>query len=122
VHRNFDSISEFSNHALLIQRDDFRAGARNVPMELIASSMTGGVSGLNRPVLDRTGLTGKFDFAIEFSPQPDVPSAPGANFRPDPTGPTFMEALKEQLGLKLEPLTGPFDALVIDNVEEPSAN
>jgi uncharacterized protein (TIGR03435 family) len=100
----------------------FRAGARNVPMELIASSMTGGVSGLDRPVLDRTGLTGKFDFAIEFSPQPDVPSAPGANFRPDPTGPTFIEALKEQLGLKLEPLTGPFDVLVIDNVEEPSAN
>jgi uncharacterized protein (TIGR03435 family) len=98
----------------------FRAGARNVPMELIASSMTGGASGLDRPVLDRTGLTGKFDFAIEFSPQPDVPSAPGANFRPDPTGPTFMEALKEQLGLKLEPVTGPFDVLVIDSVEEPS--
>ena len=77
---------------------------------------------MDRPVLDRTGLTGKFDFAIEFSPQPDVPSAPDANFRPDPTGPTFMEALKEQLGLKLEPLTGPFDVLVIDNVEEPSAN
>jgi uncharacterized protein (TIGR03435 family) len=100
----------------------FRAGARNVPMELIASSMTGGASGLDRPVLDRTGLTGKFDFAMEFSPQPAVPSAPGANFRPDPTGPTFMEALKEQLGLKLEPRTGPFDVLVIDNVEEPSPN
>jgi uncharacterized protein (TIGR03435 family) len=33
-----------------------------------------------------------------------------------------MEALKEQLGLKLDPLTGPFDVLVIDSVEEPSAN
>ena len=77
---------------------------------------------MDRPVLDRTGLTGKFDFAIEFSPQPDVPSAPGANFQPDPIGPTFMEALKEQLGLKLEPLSGPFDVLVIDHVEEPSAN
>lgn len=101
----------------------FRAGARNVPMELIASSMTGGASGLNRPVLDRTGLSGKFDFAIEFSPKPeDVVSARGEDFRPDPAGPTFMEALKEQLGLKLEPLTGAFDVLVIDNVEEPSAN
>ena len=100
----------------------FRAGARNVPMELIASSMAEGASGLNRPVLDRTGLTGKFDFAIEFSPQPDEPSAPGANLRSDPTGPTFAEALKEQLGLKLEPRTGPFDVLVIDNVEEPPAN
>jgi uncharacterized protein (TIGR03435 family) len=100
----------------------FRAGARNVPMELIASSMAGGASGLARPVLDRTGLTGTFDFAIEFSPQPDEPSAPGANFRSDPTGPTFAEALKEQLGLKLEPQTGPFDVLVIDNVEEPPSN
>jgi len=100
----------------------FRAGARNVPMELIASSMAGGASGLNRPVLDKTGLTGTFDFAIEFSPQPDEPSAPGANFRSDPTGPTFAQALKEQLGLKLEPQTGPFDVLVIENVEEPPAN
>jgi uncharacterized protein (TIGR03435 family) len=100
----------------------FRAGARNVPMELIASSMAEGASGLDRPVLDRTGLAGKFDFAIEFSPQPDVLSAPGANLRSDPTGPTFAGALKEQLGLRLEPRTGPFDVLVIDNVEEPSAN
>jgi len=99
-----------------------RVGARGVAMELIASSMTGGASGLDRPVLDRTGLTGRFDFAIEFSPQPDVPSDPGAKFRPDLTGPTFIEALKEQLGLKLEPLTGPFDVLVIDNVEEPLPN
>jgi uncharacterized protein (TIGR03435 family) len=100
----------------------FRAGARNVPMELIASSMAEGASGLDRPVLDRTGLTGKFDFAIEFSPQPDVLPAPGANLQSDPTGPTFAEALKEQLGLRLEPRTGPFDVLIIDNVEEPSAN
>lgn len=100
----------------------FRVGARNVPMELIASSMDGGASGLNRPVLDKTGLTGTYDFAIEFSPQPDETSAPGANFRSDPTGPTFAEALKEQLGLKLEPQTGQFDVLVIDNVEEPPAN
>ena len=76
---------------------------------------------MDRPVLDRTGLTGTFDFAIEFSPQPNEPSAPDANFRSDPTGPRFAEALKEQLGLKLEPKTGPFDVLVIDNVEEPPA-
>jgi uncharacterized protein (TIGR03435 family) len=99
-----------------------RAGARNVPMELIASSLTGGTSGLDRPVLDKTGLTGMFDFAIEFTPQFKPPLAPGANFRPDPTGPTFVEALREQLGLKLEPQTGPVDVLVVDTVEEPSAN
>jgi bla regulator protein blaR1 len=99
-----------------------RAGARNVSMELIASSMTGGSSGLDRPVLDKTGLNGMFDIAIEFTPQIDGPSAPGANFQPDPTGPTFVEALKEQLGLKVEAQTGPVDVLVVDYVEEPSAN
>ena len=62
------------------------------------------------------------DFATEFTPQLDSPSAPGANSRPDPTGPTFVEALKEQLGLKVEPQTGPVDVLVVDYVEEPSVN
>jgi uncharacterized protein (TIGR03435 family) len=100
----------------------FRAGARNVPMELIASSIPGGASGITRPVLDRTGLTGRFDFALEFSPQPDVPSATGANLQSDSTGPTFTEALKQQLGLKLQPATGSFHVLVIDNVEKPPAN
>jgi len=100
----------------------FRAGARNVPMELIASSMTGGASGLDRPVLDRTGLTGRYDFAIEFTPHYDDPSAQAVKLRLDPTGPTFVEALKEQLGLKLEPQMGSFDVLVVDYVEEPSAN
>ena len=38
------------------------------------------------------------------------------------TGPTFLEALKEQLGLKLVPQTGPVDVLVLDHVEEPSPN
>ena len=77
---------------------------------------------MDRPVLDKTGLTGTFDFAIEFSPQPDDPSAAGGNFRADPTGPTFAEALKDQLGLKLKPQMGPFDVLVIDSVEELPAN
>jgi uncharacterized protein (TIGR03435 family) len=72
--------------------------------------------------LDRTGLTGNYDFAIEFAPQPNDPSTPSAKFQSDPTGPTFVQALKEQLGLKLEQQTGPFDVLVIDNVVEPPAD
>jgi bla regulator protein blaR1 len=98
-----------------------RSGARNVSMELIASSIGQG-GDIDRPVLDKTGLTGMFDVAIEFTPQLDSSSPPDANSRRDPTGPTFLEALRDQLGLKLEPQTGPFDVLVIDYVEEPSAN
>jgi bla regulator protein blaR1 len=100
----------------------FRVGARNVPMELIANSMPGGASGIDRPVLDRTGLTGRFDFALEFAPPMSDPSVPAAKLGTDSAGPTFVQALKEQLGLRLESQTGPFDVLVLDYVEEPPEN
>ena len=98
-----------------------RVGARNVPMELIASSMGEG-EGVDRPVLDKTGLTGMFDVAIEFTPQLTPSSPPGANSHRDITGPTLLEALREQLGLRLEPQMGQIDFLVISSVEEPPTN
>jgi bla regulator protein BlaR1 len=94
-----------------------RFGAKGITMPLLARALPGG---LDRPVLDRTGLSGNFDFAIEFTPQIDGPLPPGST--PDETGPTFMEALQEQLGLKLESQTGPVDVIVIDHVEQPSPN
>ena len=93
-----------------------RVGARNVPMELIATSMMGGDTGLDLPVANKTDLTGRYDFAIEFVPQ--EASSAGVKSRPDVTGPTFAEALKEQLGLKLESQTGPVDFLVIDSIDQ----
>ena len=98
-----------------------RVGARNVSMELIANSIGEG-EGVDRPVLDKTGLTGMFDVSIEFTPQLDASSPPDANSHRDLTGPTLLQALSEQLGLKLEPQTGPIDFLVVSYVEEPSAN
>jgi len=80
-------------------------------------------SGLDRPVFDHTGLSGTFDMSFEWTARPNSvtgPSPPG--FTPDDTGPTFFEALQEQLGLKLVPKTGPVDVLVIDRVKQPSAN
>ena len=59
---------------------------------------------------------------MEFTPQFNGPLPPGVNFQPDPSGPTFLEALKEQLGLKLESQTGPVDVIVVDHVEQPSEN
>jgi uncharacterized protein (TIGR03435 family) len=93
-----------------------RAGARNVPMELIASSLTGRASGFDLPIVDETELTGGFDFAMEFVPE-EPPSA-GANSQPGSTGPTFAEALKNQLGLKLESQTSPVNLLVIDFIDQ----
>jgi uncharacterized protein (TIGR03435 family) len=100
-----------------------RIGGRNIPMVMFVTSLSfPQLTGVDRPVLDKTGLTGTFDFVMEFTPQFNGPLPPGANFQPDPTGPTFLEALKEQLGLKLESQTGPVDVIVVDHVEQPSEN
>lgn len=100
-----------------------RAGGRNMPIETIASSMSlTQLTGIDRPVLNKTGLIGEFDFVMEFAPQFNGPLPPGANFQPDPAGTTFLQALKEQLGLKLESQTGPVEVFVVDHLEPPSEN
>ena len=99
-----------------------RVGARGAPLSMFASLMNVGATGVGRPSSTRRGSLGKVDFVIEFTPELNGPVPPGATFHPDPNGPTFMEALKQQLGLKLESQTGPVNAIVIDHVEEPSAN
>jgi uncharacterized protein (TIGR03435 family) len=99
-----------------------RTGARNVTIQIIADQIPALGSGVDRPVLDKTGLTGMFDFVMEFTPQINGPLPPGANFQPDESGPTFLEALKEQLGLKLDKQTGPVDVFVADHIEQLSEN
>lgn len=100
-----------------------RMGGRDVPMEMLASTFSSSAYlGSDRPVIDRTGLTGGYDFVIEFSPIINGPLPPGVNFTPDPNGPTFLEALKEQLGLTVKPMTGPVDLIVVDHVDELSEN
>ncbi len=96
-------------------------GARNSPIGILAVSLTGW-GNLDRPILDQTGLSGNFDYHLEWTPQLDGPVPPGATFQPDPTGPTFLEALRDQFGLKLEPQTGPVEVFVVNHVEEPSPN
>jgi bla regulator protein blaR1 len=75
---------------------------------------------MDRPVLDRTGLKGKFDFKMEYEPNPDVPALalPGGEL----VGPALFTAFQEQAGLKLQPTKGPVEILVIDRAEKPSEN
>lgn len=96
-----------------------RVSERNATMEEIASDLI--VLGkLDRPVLNETGLKGPYDFVIEWRREmngflsPDDQSAA--------MGPTFLEALREQLGLKLEARNGRIEVPVIDHVEPPSEN
>jgi uncharacterized protein (TIGR03435 family) len=74
-----------------------------------------------RIVVDRTGLTGNWDFELTFTPDGPVSAAPGQELpKIDPNGPSIFTALQEQLGLKLEPTRGPGEVLVIDRVEQPT--
>jgi uncharacterized protein (TIGR03435 family) len=77
---------------------------------------------LGRPVIDLTGLTGNFDMVIEWVPEANAPNPAGSDFQPDPSGPTFPEALKEQLGIKLDSQKGAADFLVVDHIEHPTGN
>jgi bla regulator protein BlaR1 len=87
--------------------------ARNVSMALFAGALSR-LQELDRPVLDGTGLTGVFNFTLDYAPE-DAAS-------PDKAGPSIFTALAEQLGLKLEVSKGPVEILVIDHVEKPSGN
>jgi bla regulator protein blaR1 len=99
----------------------FTGGARDVSLEIIASGLSG-LGNLDRPVLDRTGLTGKFDYKLEWTPEPNGTTPPNPDAQPDPQGTTFLQALREQLGLKVESTKGPIATPVIDRIERPSEN
>lgn len=73
-----------------------------------------------RPVVNRTGLTGAFDFDLQWTSSA-VPPAPGASPPPD-DGPSIFVALQEQLGLRLEPGRAPFEVVVIDAIRRPTAD
>jgi uncharacterized protein (TIGR03435 family) len=73
-------------------------------------------------VVNRTGLTGRYDFDLEWAPDEtqfggEVPVAPA-----DAPSPPLFIAIQEQLGLKLEATRGPVSALIVDSAEQPSAN
>jgi uncharacterized protein (TIGR03435 family) len=71
-----------------------------------------------RPVVDRTALTGPFDFELQFTPEFLPPGFVVA----DNAAPSLFTAVQEQLGLRLDAQRGPVDVLVIDRVERPTDN
>jgi bla regulator protein BlaR1 len=82
---------------------------------------------LGRPVNDKTGLSGNYDYTLAYTPDAAQAAAvgpPGADAAPppDPNGPSIFTALQEQLGLRLESAKGPVEVLVIDHAERPDAN
>lgn len=76
---------------------------------------------VNRPVVDRTGLAGEFDFELSFTPE-RPPMLNGAALPPTSDGASIFTALREQLGLALDAQRAPLEVLVIDGAERPSEN
>jgi uncharacterized protein (TIGR03435 family) len=79
-----------------------------------------------RPVVDRTGITDRIDYRLEWLLESNIPSngprIPGVEVEPDLNPVTFVDAVREQLGLKLESTKAPIQTLVIDHIERPSEN
>lgn len=82
---------------------------------------------LERPVLDKTGLSGSYEFTLEWTrdePQvlPGMSATEARSIGPEARGPSIFTAIEEQLGLKLESEKAPVDMVVVDHAERPSEN
>lgn len=95
----------------------------NGSMAGFAHWLNGGI--LDRPVIDETGLTGRFNFTLNWMPDDSqyegmgtrMPSTDSANALP-----SFFTAIKEQIGLKIDPTKANLDVLIIDHVDKPTEN
>ena len=98
-----------------------RLSARGTMLSVLSSTLAR-FPAVSRRVIDRTGLTGQFDFDLEWTPLVTSAgaAAPGVPDLPSETGPNLLTALQEQLGLKLEPAREAVPVLVIDGVNRPS--
>jgi uncharacterized protein (TIGR03435 family) len=100
--------------------------ARGVTMAALASDLSWWV---DRMVIDRTELSGRFDLELAWAPD-QIPSLPGLFAMPealpisgaDSDAPSIFTAVREQLGLSLEPTRGEVDVFVIDRAQRPAAN
>jgi uncharacterized protein (TIGR03435 family) len=90
-----------------------------LPLSAFANGIAGQVG---RMVIDRTGLSGVWDFELNFAPERPL-DGPGVEPPPvDPNLPTLFTAVQEQIGLKLDPTKGPVEVLVIDSIQQPAAD
>jgi len=99
---------------------------RNATLAEVATVLQGSL--LDKPVVDQSGLSGKYDFTLKFTPDGGQmagfgggPPTPPAAETPD-APPDIFAAFQQQLGLKLDSTKAPADVLVIDHVEKPSPN
>jgi uncharacterized protein (TIGR03435 family) len=92
--------------------------AKSMPIGEFADFLSGP---LQIPVVDHTGLAGKYDFVLDFTPYLPDPARNMDGTRPDTTA-ILKAAMQDELGIKMTGSTAPVEVLVIDHVEKPSQN
>jgi uncharacterized protein (TIGR03435 family) len=96
--------------------------ASAVPIAQLIDRLT---SRLNRPVIDKTGLTGYFDIRLQYTPdglQPSPNPGAAAPTASDSAAPSVFTALQEQLGLRLDSTRAPVEVVVVDSIQRPTEN
>ena len=115
-------LPEFCGFLLMLpQRSngDFQLAGRKLTMTDLARGIEAATnSRVERPILEGTGLTGTFDVTLHFSPENSDPEHADQT----PVGLPLDEALRDQLGLKLQPGKGPVEVVVLDHIEKPTEN
>ncbi len=94
--------------------------AHNVTMQEFASVLQRAI--LDRPVADNTGLLGRYDFNLEWTPDDTQFGGQLPAGVPDTNKPGLIAAMEEQLGLRIQPAKGLVDVLVVEKIDRPSAN
>ena len=126
IGKNGSKLNE-TNPATVGQNLEGRTGqftATGVPLSMLTQSLS---RQLGRPVIDKTGLSGRYDFKLTYVPESRdgifgqvLPTDPAAADNLETTA--LFTALQEQLGLKLESAKGPIEIVVIDQAERPTEN
>jgi uncharacterized protein (TIGR03435 family) len=115
-----EEMARFGNHPVppIYQQGDGRLGykfiAHGCSMKFLADTLAGQ---MDAPVADQTGLAATYDFTLQYNG-----TLPGTGSNDPAAWSPLITALPEQLGLRLEPVKGPVEVLLIDHIEKPSAN
>jgi len=113
IAKNGPQLEESKSQDLTIHGQTGHLVCKKISMKAFAERALSNRMG--RTVVDKTGLSGEFDFEVKYLEDRGAASS-------DASGPDFLTAMQEQLGLKLEPQKGPVEVTVVDRAEKASAN
>jgi len=110
-----------TKHGFVMGQSAFR-GSTTIPNLIDVLECSADIGG--RRVIDKTGLSGAYEFSLKWTPMHTASDSGGESGAPIPDveGPSLFTAIEEQLGLKLISTKGPGEVLVIDHIEQPSPN